>query len=97
MKFEFEAIAEMTPGEKWQRHFERLWPGYRKWFLSEGDAARPSYLESRTAFESHMPELVPTYEALTELAGGGDLAARGLGLYCPPPYLTGCSQAVWMD
>ena len=97
MKFEFEAIAEMTPGEKWQHHFERLWPGYRKWFLSEGDAARPSYLESRTEFQAHMPELMPTYETLTELAGASDLAARALALYCPPPYLTGCSQAVWMD
>ena len=97
MKFEFDAIAEMTPGEKWQRHFERLWPGYRKWFLSEGDAARPSYLESSTEFQAHMPELMPTYETLTELAGGSDLAARVLALYCPPPYLTGCSQAVWMD
>jgi len=97
VKFEFEAIAEMTPGEKWQHHFERLWPGYRKWFLSEGDAARPSYLESRTEFQAHMPELMPTYETLTELAGGSDLAARALALYCPPPYLTGCSQAVWMD
>ena len=29
-----------------------------------------------------------------ELAGGGDLAARMLALYDPPPYLSGCSQGV---
>jgi predicted choloylglycine hydrolase len=29
---------------------------------------------------------------LVELAGGGDLAARFLSLYCPAPYLAACSQ-----
>ena len=42
-----------------------------------------------------MPELVPTYHALVELAGGGDSTARFLSMYCPPPYLSGCTQAVW--
>ena len=41
-----------------------------------------------------MPELVPTWEALCERAGGGDLAARVLSLFDPPPLLAGCSQAV---
>jgi predicted choloylglycine hydrolase len=41
-----------------------------------------------------MPELVPTWERLVELAGGGDLAARMLSLWDPPPLVTGCSQAV---
>jgi len=30
-----------------------------------------------------------------ELAGGSDLAGRFLSGYCPPPYFSGCSQAVW--
>lgn len=42
-----------------------------------------------------MPELVPLYEALVELAGGADQAARCLSLYRPAPFLAGCSQAVW--
>ena len=42
-----------------------------------------------------MPELVPTYERLVELAGGGDLAARLLSLWRPPGFIVGCSQAVW--
>jgi predicted choloylglycine hydrolase len=41
-----------------------------------------------------MPELVPTWERLVDLAGGGDLAARMLSLWDPPPLVTGCSQAV---
>ncbi len=42
-----------------------------------------------------MPELLPTYERLMELAGGKDQSARFLSLYQPTPYMTGCSQAVW--
>jgi len=41
-----------------------------------------------------MPELVPIYERLCTLAGGSDLSARFLSLYRPPPYISGCSQAV---
>jgi hypothetical protein len=44
-----------------------------------------------------MPELVPTWERLVELAGGGDIEARALSLWCPPAYIAGCSQAVWID
>jgi predicted choloylglycine hydrolase len=45
---------------------------------------------------AHMPELVPAYERVVELAGGGDLAARMLSLYRPPPYLAACSQGAWI-
>ena len=43
----------------------------------------------------HMPELLGAWERLVELAGGGDLAARMLSLYHPPPLVSGCSQAVF--
>ena len=91
----FQAVEEPAPGPKWAALFETYWPDYRKWFLAEGDAARPSYVRSRAALERHMPELVPTWERLTELAGGGDMVSRFLSSYCPPPYLHGCTQAVW--
>ena len=42
-----------------------------------------------------MPELVPIYERLVELAGGDQLAARFLSLYRPPGFVVGCSQAAW--
>lgn len=90
-----EAIAEPQAGARWQALFHHHWPAYRRWFLSEGIAERPLYLSSRKALEQHMPELLPTYDQLVELAGGGDLAARFLSLYRPPAYLRGCSQAVW--
>ena len=97
MKLTFAAISESLPGPKWQAFYERHRSAYREWFLSEGDSARPSYRESLKQLEKHMPELVPTYERLVELAGGGDITARLLALYRPPPYLTGCSQAVWPE
>ena len=91
----FEAFEEPEPGPAWQALFERHWPRYRAWFLSEGEGARTSYAESIRALQTHMPELVPTYEAVCALAGGGDLEARFLAMFAPPSYLSGCSQAVW--
>ena len=38
---------------------------------------------------------MPAYERVVELAGGGDLVARMLSLYKPPPYLAACSQGAW--
>jgi predicted choloylglycine hydrolase len=89
------STREDKPGAKWKALFEANWPYYKAWFLSEGYQARPGYVTSLKKLRQHMPELLPIYEWLVELAGGGDLAARFLSLYRPPPYLMGCSQAVW--
>lgn len=91
----FEAIEELAPGPRWAELFARHWPRYEAWFLQEGEAARTSYAESLRALREHMPELVPTYERVCELAGGGDLEARFLAMWAPPSYLSGCSQGVW--
>jgi predicted choloylglycine hydrolase len=92
---EFHAVAEPRPGARFQERFQATWPAYSAWYLRDGDAARPSYLACRHALELHMPELVHTWERLVDLAGGGDLAARMLSLWDPPPLVTGCSQAVF--
>jgi predicted choloylglycine hydrolase len=97
MKLQFESVHEPEPGEKWLALFKRNWPGYENWFLSQGDASRPSFLQTRRMLREHMPELMPTFERLVELSGGTDLVARFLGHYRPPPYISGCSQAVWPD
>ncbi len=88
-------IEEAQPGAQWQSLFKKSWQYYRKWFVSEGLLARVGYGTSYRKLKAYMPELVPVYDALVELAGGGDVAARFLSAYCPPPYLSGCSQAVW--
>lgn len=90
------SVDEDSPGEKWRELYTQLEEAYRRWFLKEGDAARPSYLTCARALRRHMPELLPLYERLVALAGGGDFAARLLSLYRPTPYLTGCSQAAWI-
>lgn len=95
MELTFRAVAEDKPGPKWAGLFAQYWPDYRRWWLREGPEARPTYLEGRRALKKHMPELIPLYEELCELAGGGDQEARFLSFYCPPPYLSGCSQAIW--
>lgn len=89
------AISEDEPGPKWAGLFNEYWPSYHQWWSREGESARPKYMECRKALEAHMPEIVPLYDQLCELVGGGDQQARFLSFYCPPPYLSGCSQAIW--
>ena len=93
--FTFASLEELDLGPTWAAVFEERWPHYEAWFLREGEAARASYATSTRMLRAHMPELVPAYERVVELAGGGDLAARMLSLYRPPPYLAACSQGVW--
>jgi len=95
MSYKFRAISEQIPAKKWRNYFAEMWPSYKKWYFCEGVNARPRYLTCRNQLKQHMPELLPTYERLVELAGGSDSAARALSLYNPPLYLSGCSQAVW--
>lgn len=83
------------PNECWKRFFHKVWPYYKKWFLVEGHTKREGYLSSRDAFREHMPELYPVYEKLCDLAGGGDIESMFLSMYCPPPYMSGCSQLAW--
>ena len=91
----FRAVSEPTPGPRWQALFEEAWPGYERWFLREGDARRPTVAESTRMLRRYLPELMPTYERLVELAGGRDRQARLLSLWCPTPFFSACSQVVW--
>ena len=97
IQISFRTLIEDQPGEAWRALFARNWTAYRSWFLRSSGVGLPSYLESRRALRKHMPELVPTWEALVELAGGGDVESRFLSMWCPPPYIGGCSQALWFD
>jgi predicted choloylglycine hydrolase len=96
LPFTFRAYEELELGPVWRAVFEDRWPHYRTWFLRDGEAARPSYATSVRMLRAHMPELMPAYERVVELAGGGDLAARMLSLYRPPPFLAACSQGAWL-
>jgi len=89
----FHLLAEDVPGEAWAATFRSLEPGYRAWFAQHG-GTWPALDESRDALWTHMPELVPHWERLVALAGGGGDVARMLALWRPPSILTGCSQVV---
>ncbi len=90
------SVSEKKPGPKWLSRFESNWPFYKQWFLSEGIDSRPGYLSSARMLKEYMPELVPIYDKLCDLTGGGDLEARYLSHWCPPPYMSGCSQIAWV-
>lgn len=91
----FRSINEDHPGEKWLACFSQFAPGYRQWFLKEGEFNRPSYEACKQAIKHYLPKLYPLYKTLLKLTNSTDIDARLLSLYCPTPYVTGCSQAVW--
>ena len=97
MNFSFRAFSEDVPDRIWQHEFLERWPAYKRWFLRFGDRDRPSYLESSRALKRYTPQLVPIYEHMVDLAGGGDRAARFLSQFCPPPLFRGCSQAIYLE
>lgn len=94
-EFNFLCIQEEKLGEKWLAHWERVWPHCKRWYVSEGLLRRPGYQSCFAALEKHMPEILPIYEEITKTVGGEDIKSRFLSLYNPPPYLVGCSQAIW--
>jgi len=90
----FRAVCEPVPGPQWRGLFARTWPAYRTWYCRPDGRRRPDLETCARMLQTHMPELVPGWRRLVRQAGGDELAARMLSLYDPPPYLTGCSQAV---
>lgn len=91
----FAWVREERPGPAWAALLERTWPAYATWFRKEGEGSRPDLATCREALRHHMPELIPIWERLVELAGDDHEVARMLSLWRPTPYLIGCSQAVW--
>lgn len=91
----FQAVEEPFPGEKWLAHYQAAIPAYRRWFASEGDLKRPSLQECRKAMQAYLPEFVPLWEHLIDIAQADATGARLLSFYCPARHMAGCSQAVW--
>ncbi|MFN0154612.1 MAG: C45 family autoproteolytic acyltransferase/hydrolase [Gaiella sp.] len=89
----FRSIVEEQPGDRLKDLFDVAWPAYRRWFLRDGELARPSYARCLRALRTYVPELVPVYEKLVGTVGGGDLEARFLSLWEPTPFFSACSIA----
>lgn len=86
--------AGTSPGHALADEFAAAWPAYRRWFLHEGEGARPTFAESYAALVQWMPELLPDFNAAVDMVGGGDLEARFLSHWCPPPLVSACSMAM---
>jgi predicted choloylglycine hydrolase len=82
------AIADRLP-----RLFAEAWPSYRSWWLQQGEAARESYAFCVRKLRQYMPEMVDSYHELVEGVGGGDVEARFLSHWSPPPLFGTCSLA----
>jgi hypothetical protein len=89
------AFAEDEPGDQIGDHVAAAWPAFRRWWR-DGANTRPAPGQARARLEEHMPELVPAWQRLTAMIGSGADGDAGpaLALWNPPPFLTGCSQAV---
>ena len=87
------AFAEDEPGDEIREHLTAVWPAFRQWWRSGGNA-RPGPAEAEERLTEHMPELVPVWRRLTGMLDDADAdAGAALALWNPPPFLTGCSQA----
>lgn len=91
----FITVSEDRPGDKWLDFYHQAKQSYQQWFLKEGDIKRPSLSECEQALKTYMPELVEMWQHLIDLSDADEQTARLLSLYCPTPYVSGCSQAVW--
>ena len=87
MYIHLKLVKEPWPGERWQSFFDRAWPLFRIWYVSEGEDVRPDLVTCRSLLELHMPELIPVYNSLCRLVKNDDMACRFLSMWCPPPYI----------
>jgi len=95
VEVEWTSFAETEPGDAFAEHWRRLDPHLERWWRSDGRSdGKIADGHGEEMLKQHMPELVPVWASLVELAGGSRVAASILTLWNPPPFLTGCSQAV---
>jgi predicted choloylglycine hydrolase len=91
----FRTIDEPEPGSKMATIFSERAASYASWYLQDGDELRPSAAEGMDALRTHMPELIPIYEAMVrEVAAKDPIAERMFTMWRPPGAAIACSQAV---
>lgn len=96
MRFTFNAIdATITP---WANHFAAKAQPFYEWYYA---TERPKLGACEAAIKQHMPELVPVWRQLCNAISWpgspiapGHWTERMLSLWCPPAFITGCSQIV---
>jgi predicted choloylglycine hydrolase len=89
------AVRDEPPVAALRSLFAEFWPVWRRWYLRDGPARRPTLDAAREALRRHMPELAECWERLAAEVGDGDeLAACFLAQLDPPPLVRSCSTAV---
>ena len=89
-------MSEDRPAEAWADICQRFWPGWKSWYLSKGGMAG-SHSEAKNAVRRYMPELERMIDQLAETMPDDHILHEFLTFWCPPRYLTNCSQAASAD
>ena len=94
MQLQFNTVSEPTKaGKKWKQLFNKFWPGYKVWFLSD-NPLKADLKTSEEALKKYMPEMWPTYQHLCKITNADTDIARFLTGFQPPGYVSACAQAV---
>jgi predicted choloylglycine hydrolase len=98
MQLHYYSISEPgLPGPKWQYLYNAYWAAYKTWLDANGFASLSDLKTSYAALKNYMPEMLPTYNRLCELAKADEVAQRFFTGFQPPAYINACSQAVLME
>lgn len=95
MHLQFNSVSEPAiAGAKWKKQFDKFWPNYKAWFLSEESSLTADLESSQEALKKYMPKMWPTYKHLCEVTNADTDIARFLTGFQPPAYVSACAQAV---
>lgn len=89
-------LSDDRPGKAWAEVHQRFWPGWKQWFTSKGGMSASSG-EARLAVRRYMPELERLIDQLAAIDPNDEELHAFLTFWCPPRYLTHCSQAASND
>ncbi|MFV0277693.1 MAG: C45 family autoproteolytic acyltransferase/hydrolase [Parahaliea sp.] len=89
-------LSEDRPDAAWNRICRSFWPGWRGWFQRHGGFYASSS-QAQRALRKHMPEIEGLVEQLAQSIPDDPLFYEFLTFWCPPRYLTGCSQVAGND
>ena len=96
MQRQLTLLSEDYPAGAWADIHHRFWPAWRKWFDAKGGSSA-SVEDSHRAIRRYMPELERLIDRLANIAPNDETFRSFLTFWCPPRYLTNCSQAASHD
>jgi predicted choloylglycine hydrolase len=94
VRMSWQARSEVSPGPVLADLYGARRAAYRRWYLADGDAARPSLAACREALAEHLPAMLPWWRRVVDAVAADVVDARLLSGFGTPPVVRGCSQAV---